>query len=93
MALREPQKASFTRENYEFHDRGAAVEGLTPVGVTPRRKDVLLIDGSIFVHPDDGDLRRIEGQLSKAPSIWTRAASRSSRERRANRRRSGADLD
>jgi hypothetical protein len=70
---REPQKASFTRENYEFHDRGAAEgDGLTPVGVTPRRKDVLLIDGSIFVHTDDGDLRRIEGQLSKAPSIWTR---------------------
>jgi hypothetical protein len=71
-ASREPQKASFSRENYEFHDRGGVVEGLTSLGVTPRRKDVLLIDGSIFLHPDDGELRRIEGQLSKAPSFWTR---------------------
>jgi hypothetical protein len=33
---------------------------------------VLLIDGSIFVQPESGDLTRIEGRLSKAPSLWTR---------------------
>jgi hypothetical protein len=70
-AAREPQRASFTTDNYEFHDRGA-VEGLVSVGVKPRRNDVLLIDGAIFVEADDGELRRIEGRLSKAPSIWTR---------------------
>ena len=71
-ASREPQRASFTTDNYEFHDRGAPVEGLASLGVKPRRRDVLLIDGAIFVEPDDGELRRIEGQLSKAPSVWTR---------------------
>ena len=30
------------------------------------------MDGSIFVNPDDGDLVRIEGRLSKTPSFWTR---------------------
>src|SRR5207253_7971729 len=35
-------------------------------------KDVLLVDGSIFVRPEDGDLVRVEGRLSKAPSFWTR---------------------
>jgi hypothetical protein len=45
---------------------------LAPVGVTPKRKDVLLVEGSIFVQPSDGELTRIEGRLSKTPSFWTR---------------------
>jgi hypothetical protein len=32
----------------------------------------LLVDGSIFLNPDDGDLVRMEGRLSKAPSFWAR---------------------
>src|SRR5262249_11356617 len=69
---REPQRASLTPENYVFRDAAAIEHGLAPLGITPRRKDVLLVEGSIFVEPTDGDLRRIEGRLSKAPSIWTR---------------------
>ncbi|MBI3493227.1 MAG: hypothetical protein HY047_15825 [Acidobacteria bacterium] len=69
---REPQKASFTHDNYEFRGGAAAADGLTAVSVKPRRKDVLLVEGSIFVQPEDGDLARIEGKLSKAPSFWTR---------------------
>ena len=69
----EPQRASFTHDNYTFQDsRGTTADGLTSVGVTPKRKDVLLVEGAIFVQPDDGDLAQIEGKLSKAPSIWTR---------------------
>ena len=69
---REPQRASFTHDNYTFQDGRPAADGLTSVGVTPKRKDVLLVEGAIFVQPDDGDLARIEGKLSKAPSFWTR---------------------
>ena len=69
---REPQRASLTEENYTFQERGIVPEGLATVGVKPRRKDVLLIEGSIFVLPEDGELRRIEGKLSKNPSLWTR---------------------
>jgi hypothetical protein len=68
----EPQKASFTAENYEFTDGVAGPDGLAPVGVKPKRKDVLLVEGSIFVQPSDGELTRIEGKLSKTPSFWTR---------------------
>jgi hypothetical protein len=42
------------------------------VTVKPRRKDLLLVDGWIFLRPENGDLVRIEGQLSKSPSFWTR---------------------
>jgi hypothetical protein len=69
---REPQRASFSRDNYVFQDEPVTTEGLASVGVKPRRKDVLLVEGSIFLEPGDGELMRIEGHLSKAPSIWTR---------------------
>jgi len=68
----EPDRAELTTANYEFADRGLAADGAETLAVTPRRKDMLLIDGSIFVSPADGDLLRVEGQLSKAPSFWTR---------------------
>jgi hypothetical protein len=69
---REPQKASFTHDNYMFEDGAAAPDGLASVGVKPKRKDVLLVEGAIFVQPGDGELSRIEGKLSKTPSFWTR---------------------
>jgi hypothetical protein len=66
-----PGKAALTPENYLFAE-GTAADGLSGVAVTPRRKDVLLIDGSIFLRPQDGELMRVEGQLSKPPSFWIR---------------------
>ena len=71
-ANHEPQHASFTHDNYTFDAGEPAPDGLASVAVKPRRKDVLLVEGSIFVQPSDGDLARIEGRLSKTPSFWTR---------------------
>lgn len=67
-----PDRAGVTPVNYTFEDRGPRADGLAELGVKPKRKDVLLVDGAIFLSPDDGDLVRVEGQLSKAPSFWTR---------------------
>lgn len=67
----DPKKAELNRANYEFLDAGDA-DGLASLRIVPRRKDVLLVDGEIFVRPEDGDLMRIEGRLSKTPSFWTR---------------------
>ncbi len=66
-----PDRAGFTAANYVFEDRGAA-DGLAQLRVKPRRKDALLVDGSIFLDPLDGDLVRLEGRLSKSPSFWAR---------------------
>lgn len=71
-AAGDPERAAFTHENYSFDDRGPTSDGLVRLAVKSRRKDLLLVDGSIFVNPDDGDLVRIEGRLSKTPSFWTR---------------------
>jgi hypothetical protein len=68
----EPQKASFTHDNYLFDAGEASPDGLAAVGVKPKRKDILLVEGAVFVQPGDGELSRIEGKLSKTPSFWTR---------------------
>ncbi len=71
-AAGDPERASLSFENYTFDDRGLTPEGLARLNVKSRKKDMLLVDGSIYVNADDGDLIRIEGRLSKAPSFWTR---------------------
>ena len=65
-------RAAFTVDNYRFEDRGAEETGLVWLGITPRRKDLLLVDGSMFLRPEDGDLVRVEGTLAKHPSFWTK---------------------
>jgi hypothetical protein len=65
-------RAALTPDNYIFAEGAATPDGLFTVEVTPRRKDVLLIAGSIFLRPSDGDLVRVEGRLAKAPSFWVR---------------------
>jgi hypothetical protein len=67
-----PNRATFTRANYVFEDRGVQPDGSTSLSVKPRRKDPLLIEGAIFLSADAGDLVRMEGRLSKSPSFWTR---------------------
>jgi hypothetical protein len=68
----EADRSTVTPANYVFEDRGAQPDGLASLTVKPRRKDLLLVDGSIFLNPDDGELVRMEGRLSKSPSFWTR---------------------
>jgi len=67
-----PDAASVTPANYIFEDRGALADGLAALTIKPRRKDVLLVDGAIFLRPGDGELLKIEGDLAKPPSFWTR---------------------
>jgi hypothetical protein len=67
-----PDHAVLTPENYTFEDRGTEPAGLAHVGVKPKRKDLLLVDGSIFLRPDDGDLVTVDGTLAKNPSFWVR---------------------
>ena len=67
-----PDQGALTPSNYVFEDRGAQPDGLVSLSVKPKRKDMLLVEGSIYLNPDDGELVRMEGQLSKTPSFWTR---------------------
>ena len=64
--------ASLTRANYEFLGLADEQDDLTRVDVKPRRKSMMLIDGSLFLRNDSADLVRVEGELSQRPSFWTR---------------------
>jgi len=68
----EPKHAQLNHTNYSFTDNGVDDGGLASLAIRPKRKDVLLVDGWLFVKREDGDLVRLEGQLSKNPSFWTR---------------------
>ena len=65
-----PDRAGITMDNYVFEDRGSESEGLAWLSIKPRRKEMLLVDGSIFLRPSDGELLRLEGRLAKSPSFW-----------------------
>ncbi len=68
----DPRRNALTPENYTF-EPGADASTVDEVQVLikPRRRDVLLVDGALFLSAGDGDLRRVEGRLSKNPSFWT----------------------
>ena len=67
-----PTRAALTPANYVFTENGIQPDGSSALVVKPRRKDVLLVDGTLYLSPEDGDLIRMEGILSKSPSFWTR---------------------
>jgi hypothetical protein len=67
-----PQRSEVTLDNYVIEDGATPAGELARFDVKPRRKDVLLITGSVFVNPADSDLVRVEGRLSKTPSFMTR---------------------
>jgi hypothetical protein len=71
-AAGDADRSALTPANYVFEDRGAQPDGLSSLAVKPRRKNVLLVDGTIYLNPDDGELVRLEGPLSKTPSFWTK---------------------
>jgi hypothetical protein len=64
-------RAALDPSNYEFAPE-IAEDGLLRVGLTPRRKETMLIEGAMFLSADDADLIRLEGRLVKPPSLWTR---------------------
>jgi len=73
-AQRAPDRgqSALTPANYEFLEITPEDGRLMKVAVKPRRKHVMLVQGALFVEADSADLVRIDGELSKRPSFWTR---------------------
>ncbi len=67
-----PEHVALTPANYVFTESGVQSDGLMSLLMKPRRKDMLLLDGAIYLSPENGDLIRMEGMLAKTPSFWTR---------------------
>ena len=65
-------RSGFTSVNYELTPGGTDEPGIVKLIAHPKRKDVTLIDGAVYVTDTDADLVRVEGELAKNPSFWTR---------------------
>jgi hypothetical protein len=65
-------QSAITMANYEFFDVSALDNRMTRVNVRPRRNNVMLVNGHLVIESDSADLVRVEGELSKRPSFWTR---------------------
>lgn len=61
-----------------------ATEGLAKLLITPKRKDMLLVNGALFLDGDDADLIQVEGRISKSPSFWTKSVDMMRRYARIN---------
>jgi hypothetical protein len=61
---------AISRDNYQFTPEGINEQGLAVVRMRPLRKDRALIDGEIFLSPDEGELVQVEGRLARNPSFW-----------------------
>jgi hypothetical protein len=65
-------QSALTPANYDFLDISPEDARLIKMDVRPKRKAVMLVNGALFIEAGSADLIRIEGELSKRPSFWTR---------------------
>ena len=56
--------------NYSFAANGVTADGLARITLQPRRRERALIEGEMFLLPEQGTLVRIEGRLARNPSFW-----------------------
>jgi hypothetical protein len=68
----ETARSSLALANYAFQPNGVDDEGLANILLSPKRKERVLVAGTMFLQPDVGDLVRLQGQLAKNPSFWVR---------------------
>jgi hypothetical protein len=65
-------RSSFTVSNYDLTPADDSEPGLVKLFAHPKRKDITLIDGAVYITDTDADLVRVEGRLARNPSFWTR---------------------
>ncbi len=72
IAQGETARSSLVPENYHFQPNGVDAAGLANVLLAPRRKDRVLVAGTMFLKATDGGLVRLQGRLAKSPSFWVK---------------------
>ena len=65
-------EAALSHANYEFAEMNLEADRQLRLQIRPRRRHVLLIDGSLAIDAGSLDLLAVDGELSKRPSFWTR---------------------
>ena len=67
-----PLRAPLDAHNYRFEDGGTTDAGIQRVVLRAARKAHGIVDGVLFLAPDDEYVARLEGRLVKSPSFWLR---------------------
>jgi hypothetical protein len=67
-----PLHAPIVARNYGFEDGGLTDDGLQKITLKAARKSDGIINGNVFLHPEDGYVVRMQGRLVKSPSFWLR---------------------
>jgi hypothetical protein len=70
IARGEAARSALTLTNYEFQPNGIDGDGLAHVLLSPRRKERVLVSGTMALNASDGALVRLQGRLAKSPSFW-----------------------
>ena len=70
IARRQASPSDSDLPTYECAEPELDESGLMRVPLRPRRKDVNLVFGSLFLQPSTGDPVRMMGRLAKNPSFW-----------------------
>jgi hypothetical protein len=65
-------RSALAQANYEFRPYGVDADGLAHVLLSPRRKDGVLVRGTLFLRARDGAPVRLQGRLTKSPSFWVK---------------------
>ena len=68
----ETARSSLEPANYTFLANGVDADGLANILISPKRKERILVSGTMFLRAEDGDLVRLQGRLAKNPSFWVR---------------------
>ena len=71
-ATRDAERASFSAVNYDLTSAASDEPGIVKLFARPKRRDVTLIDGAVYITDTDADPIRAEGRLAKNPSFWTK---------------------
>ena len=69
--IKDPSRFAVTPANYTLAGGEVADDGTVKLLAKPRRKDVGMVDGAVFVTSTDADIVRVEGRMVKSPSFWT----------------------
>lgn len=70
VAAGDTSRSALSSVNYQFNVTG--MDGSNArVRITPLRKERFLVDGTITLTADSGELLQIEGRLARNPSFWT----------------------
>jgi hypothetical protein len=73
LIARGTRRFDLVHANYAFQPKGIDASGLATIVLTPKREDPVLINGTMFLRPGDGELVRLQGRLAKNPSFWIKS--------------------